>query len=383
MSQEIQVFIKASGNQKYELTVDPSITVEEFKGKIAEVSDIPADRQRLIYSGRALKDADTLNFYKVQSGHTIHLVKSAPKNDGGSASVANANNSTSTSTGAANNTSSAPSNIAAGQGAFNPLAGLTGARYAGMDVPMPSASMFGPDGGMGPMPDENQIAEMMESPMVQESMRNMLSDPQMVEFMIQQSPQLQQLGPYAREMLQSEQFRQMMTNPQLMRQMSSMRHMFGGAEAGAASFPAPGANPTLERNTSENNAGSATDSEANAASTNDNTNNNNSTTTNATGINPFSALLNSSNPYAAMLNQSGGNAPPLPNTGNMQLFNSLFSGGAAPPAETDTRPPEERYETQLRQLNDMGFTDFESNVAALRRAGGSVQGAVNNLLNGS
>ncbi len=32
-------------------------------------------------------------------------------------------------------------------------------------------------------------------------------------------------------------------------------------------------------------------------------------------------------------------------------------------------PPEERYAEQLRQLNDMGFYDFDRNVAALRRSG--------------
>ena len=37
-----------------------------------------------------------------------------------------------------------PTNLASGAGAFNPFAGLTGARYAGQ-VPLPSASLFGPD----------------------------------------------------------------------------------------------------------------------------------------------------------------------------------------------------------------------------------------------
>jgi ubiquilin len=57
--------------------------------------------------------------------------------------------------------------------------------------------------------------------------------------------------------------------------------------------------------------------------------------------------------------------------------------GAEPAAPADTRPPEVRYEEQLRQLNDMGFFDFDRNVAALRRSGGSVQGAVEYLLSSS
>jgi ubiquilin len=41
------------------------------------------------------------------------------------------------------------------------------------------------------------------------------------------------------------------------------------------------------------------------------------------------------------------------------------------------------YEVQLRQLNEMGFFEFDRNVAALRRSGGNVQGAIDHLLGGS
>lgn len=64
-------------------------------------------------------------------------------------------------------------------------------------------------------------------------------------------------------------------------------------------------------------------------------------------------------------------------------FAMLGQGGAgAPPAQADSRPPEEQYADQLRQLNEMGFYEFERNVRALRMAGGSVQGAVEMLLGG-
>ena len=117
-----------------------------------------------------------------------------------SPSAANANPSSNTNT---NSASSVPSNIAAGQGSFNPLADLTGARYAGYSQ-LPSASMFGPDGGMNSnLPDPEQLNSMMSNPMFQQQMQAMLSDPQMLDFMIQQNPQLRAMGPQAREMLQS------------------------------------------------------------------------------------------------------------------------------------------------------------------------------------
>ena len=57
-------------------------------------------------------------------------------------------------------------------------------------------------------------------------------------------------------------------------------------------------------------------------------------------------------------------------------------GGQEQQSAPDNTPPEERYAAQLQQLNDMGFYEFERNVQALRRSGGSVQGAVEYLLSG-
>jgi len=58
-----------------------------------------------------------------------------------------------------------------------------------------------------------------------------------------------------------------------------------------------------------------------------------------------------------------------------------FGGQQQEPA--DSRPPEERYASQLQQLNDMGFYEFDRNVRALRMAGGNVQGAIEHLLSGT
>ncbi|CUM48267.1 unnamed protein product [Debaryomyces tyrocola] len=360
MSDTISITIKSSGDTKYEVTVSPTITVLELKNEIADKSSVPADRQRLIYSGKVLKDTETVASYKVQTGHTIHLVKSAgPKtnntDNGGAAASTDATRNESESSG---NNSGVPSNIAAGQGSFNPLADLTGARYAGY-TQLPSASMFGPDGGMNSgMPDPEQMSEMMSNPMFQESMNAMLSNPQMLDYMINQSPQLRAMGPQAREMLQSPLFRQMMSNPEMMRSMMQMgRGGAGGAggfpgfggQGGADAFPAPGANPTVDSNADADATG-ATNENANAS-------------TNAPA-----------NPFASMF--PGGMPPMDP----FALLGGAGGAGAGQAAPQDNRPPEERYEEQLRQLNDMGFFDFDRNVAALRRSGGSVQGAVEYLL---
>lgn len=373
---------RSSAGRKFEISTSVNATVEELKQQISTQNDgTPVENQRLIYSGRVLKDGESLDFYKIKDGHTVHLVKSGNKPAATtSAAVASTTAEPSSASPALGAPTGAPSNIAAGSGAFNPLADLTGARYAGY-AQLPSASMFGPDGGMS-LPNPDDMERMMDNPMVQQQMNEMLSNPQMVEFLINQSPEMRAMGPQVRQMLQSEQFRNMLTNPQTMRQMREMQSAFGlpGNQQRVESFPAPGG---------------AAAAESTATPSTDATQQQQQQQQQA---NPFAAMFPGGmrqNPFAMF-------APPNASTGAQQpatganpwasaaadpgLMQAMMAslGQSAPSAAqpADTRPPEERYETQLRQLNEMGFSDFERNVQALRRSGGNVQGAIESLLSG-
>jgi len=55
--------------------------------------------------------------------------------------------------------------------------------------------------------------------------------------------------------------------------------------------------------------------------------------------------------------------------------------GSSPPP-TDVRPAEERFQVQLQQLQDMGFTNASQNVRALLATGGNVHSAIEYILNG-
>ena len=355
----ISIKIKLSGDKKYDVEVDTDLTIADLKTIISATADVAPENQRLIYSGKVLKDTETVAFYKIQNDHSIHLVKSSAAKTAAAAltpaAISGAGNSVTSLGAGLGGAAAVPSNIAAGQGSFNPLADLTGARYAGY-TQLPLALMFGPDGGMGAFPDPQQLESAMLNPAFQEQMNALLLDPRMLDAMIDQNPQLRSMGPEARQMLRPM-FREMMSNPESLRQMMEMGRQalaggmggmggmggFGGApgSAGAESeFPAPGSNPTVE---------------GLAATTSSDT--------------PGGAPAAS--PFANMF---GGGAPG---------FNPFLGGlGAQPAAQTDNRPPEEKYETQLRQLNEMGFSDFDQNVAALRRSGGNVQGALEYLLSG-
>ncbi|KAL8713347.1 MAG: hypothetical protein Q9220_002546 [cf. Caloplaca sp. 1 TL-2023] len=458
--------IKSSSDAKYVLTLPLSLTVLDLKNKLStsEYADIPADRQRLIYSGRVLKDGDTLATYKIKEGNTVHLVKGAASNQ--RQNPANQGSSTTTpGSGAASGAQGVPTNLAAGTG-NNPLAGLTGARYAGM-AQLPGAGMFGPDGGMGAPPGPEQMAEMLQNPQYASQLNEVLSNPDLVNSMIEGNPMLRGMGDGARQALNNPQFRRMMTDPDILRQMAQMQRqfpgMFGGMGGGMGgqnqAFPAPGVtDQTPEQPSGERTA----------------TPNQPNTTPQQPPMNPFGMGLfgnapgaggagAAGNPFAAMFPQqtqpaqqtraTSGNTDSNPGQGHdgllpeafatqqqqpqsnpfqqmasqlasnpqfMQNMMGMMGGGAggaaggqgggqqdpnafnpfaamfgpggmagggggnpfgaSPPQPADTRPPEERYADQLRQLNDMGFYEFERNVEALRRTGGSVQGAVEYLL---
>ena len=145
--EESVTFNVKSNQAKWTLTLPLSTTAIDLKNKLAtsEYANVPAASQRLIYSGRVLKDEDSLLSHKVKDGNTMHLVKSAPSNQRQNP----ASQSTSGVTVPPSSTPQAtgvPQNIAAGTG-NDPFAALTGARYAGFSQ-LPSADMFGADGGV-------------------------------------------------------------------------------------------------------------------------------------------------------------------------------------------------------------------------------------------
>ncbi|OAP11457.1 hypothetical protein AXX17_AT2G12360 [Arabidopsis thaliana] len=63
----------------------------------------------------------------------------------------------------------------------------------------------------------------------------------------------------------------------------------------------------------------------------------------------------------------------------MNMFGSLGAGGLSGTNQSNV-PPEERYATQLQQLQEMGFYDRAENIRALLATNGNVNAAVERLL---
>lgn len=194
--------------------------------------------------------------------------------------------------------------------------------------------------------DPNMLQTMMNSPEFLQQMSSLMSNPAVLEQALAQNPQYAAMGPQAREIFQSERFRQMMSNPETLRGMIQMASMMRGAGLDPLASPFGGSTPIAPGNPSATSASNTT-----------------STTTPPVG------------------GPAPGGTSPTPNLFGGDPGALLQLLGGAPPS-ADARPPEERFQVQLQQLQDMGFTNASQNVRALLATGGNVHSAIEYILGG-
>lgn len=273
--------IQGSSDKKFTVESENSELVSDLKQKIATEMECEKENLRLIYAGRILKDEETLSSYKINDGHTIHVVKTGvkPVDKTVEPPKPSANNPLSPTL------NLPPTNINSNQ--LPPLG------FPGMFGAGPSSVELG------------QMNQMMENPEMIDSVINLMSsNPELMQNIMAMDPRFQSIPP---------EMRQMMANPEFLRMALRMNSTMASGNAGSA----------------------------------------------AAG--PFG---NTANPLTSQAN-------PL-------------AGFSFPPSQpVSNEPPEVRFQSQLAQLNDMGFFDADENIRALLVTGGNVNAAIERLLNGN
>jgi ubiquilin len=352
----VKVNVKSSNGKTVPLDADVTSTVGAFKASIADQVEIPAAQQRLIFSGKVLKDEQTLESYGVQDGQTMHLVRGAQP-PGATPTPAAATPIPAVQPAAAAPTM-APTQLGnlgafggapgGGLGALGGMGGLGGGMGGlGGGMGALGGGMGGLGGGLGGMGgmDPQMLAAMMQNPMMQQMMMQMMQDPQVLAQMAQQLPpgiDPQMLAGMFSNPAFQQMMGQMMADPNMMQQM-----MAGGFGGGGFGGGGGGGMPAL--------AGMMG--------------------------NPLltGPPLGQANAPPAGGEQGAVQAQQL--AAALQMLNAGGGMGFGQPAQP-AQAPELRYATQLAALNDMGFFDPQQNLQALVATGGNVNAAVERLLGG-
>ncbi|ETO79286.1 hypothetical protein F444_05987 [Phytophthora nicotianae P1976] len=86
--------LKTLDERVFDVEAALSMSVADFRTKVALATSVPAPRQRLIYRGKLLKDGVALAAYDLQDGHTVHLVAKPPANTATSSTTQTTNEAT-------------------------------------------------------------------------------------------------------------------------------------------------------------------------------------------------------------------------------------------------------------------------------------------------
>ncbi|KHN78573.1 Ubiquilin-1 [Toxocara canis] len=176
--------------ESYDIEIPEKSTIAKIKATLSEKLNQPVEKLCLIFSGKILKDHETIDQHSIKDGMAVHLVVRQNQRPANAAS------------------SSASSTVGGTSNVTNLLASMMGAGGAtsGSAIGMAQQMMQNPE----------MMREMMNSPIMQ----SLLNNPDIFRSLIAENPQIQQLvenPEMMREMMNSPIMQSLLNNPDIFR----------------------------------------------------------------------------------------------------------------------------------------------------------------------
>jgi len=297
----ISVHVKTPKDKKT-ITIGEKSNVKDFKAKISpEFENAPVEQLCLIFSGKIMKDHDTLETHNIKDGMTVHLVIRSGN--------AGANNQQQQSP--RPNPEANPSNTPFGLGGVGGVPGMSNlglgsANFMEMQQRMQSGILNNPE----------FMRQIMDSPLTQ----SLMSNPEIVRSMIESNPQMRQL------IERNPEIGHMLNNPNILRQTmevarnpAMLQELMRNQDRAMSNLESlPGGQSALQRMYRD-----IQEPMLNAAQ-------------DQFGSNPFQALGGDSAGGNNAQSQSGENSAPMPNPWNAGGSSGTGNNGSTPTTANST-----------------------------------------------
>eukprot|EP00871_Galdieria_phlegrea_P001939 jgi/Galph1/2746/GphlegSOOS_G1430.1 len=197
MAQDSEYIIKVKtlDSTEHSVSVNQNMTVLQLKQRLAELTGVPEEQQRLIFRGRVLKNELTLGYYKVEAENALHLVSRPTTTETADSSrTTQENPSTSASQQSSNNSTGVPRGASMFIGAVNvPLgtedvAGVAGSIFQSIQDMLRVTQSFSGTSNFQTMNETSQVS------MIQQVLQNTFNVMQQIfQQLTQQLPPSQGL----------------------------------------------------------------------------------------------------------------------------------------------------------------------------------------------
>ncbi|CAH1797187.1 unnamed protein product [Owenia fusiformis] len=244
------------------------------------------------------------------------------------------------------------------------------------------------------------MSNMMQAPYMQAMMQSLSANPEMAQQILSQNPMFAgnpQLQDYVRnqmpvflQQMQNPEVQNLMTNPralqaimQIQQGMQQLQSEAPGLSSGMglpgmsmppASMPTNPTTSTATTTSSTPGTPSTASTDTTATTGTDTTPSTDTTTTTTTGT-TLSSGTPSTQGTTGTTPAGGTNTDPMGNF-MAQMINMMGRGQHL----NTTQPPEQRFSSELEQLQNMGFVNREANIQALIATFGDVNAAIDRLL---